>query len=230
LLHLLHVRHPLASAKNLARETVKIALGRNGHPRWEMYAANRTYRAAQLRDGRRICEFLRSNPFWGGSGRGDTADGIAEVLSERMLNRVVQRGGTCILYTHLGKVRDPRRPFGPATQAAFARLAEFQQRGQILVRSTHRLLRYLTVRDHLRFDAARQGQAVTITARSVEDPVTGIRAACAEELEGLTFVVPRCERVELALADGGTIRPELVHTGSETRVVVPWRELELPPS
>ena len=132
--------HAVASVKTVAKEAVKGLLAERGSVKYAMHAPNEVLRAARLRDGRPVIEFLRANPYWGGVENAATADGLAEALTEPMLRKLVARGGTCILYTHLGKVGDPRVPFKSATVAALRMLAEFERRGEILVTTTRRLL------------------------------------------------------------------------------------------
>lgn len=220
--------HPLASMRTAGKEVVKAILGRNGHPRWQMYGANEVCRPSKLRDGQPIWEFLRSNPYWGGSGQGETADGIADVLTPRMLDALVRRRGVCILYTHLGKVRDPQQPFGTATCKAFRLLARYRDEGRILVTTTRRLLRYLTVRSGLRYSASRVGDAIEIALDSVDDPVSGVRVPSREDVDGMTFEVPGGSRVQIVLKGQGPIDSETVRRGDAGFVTIPWRRLTLP--
>lgn len=227
-MHMLHRPHPFASCRVLTKELVKIGLGACGRRRWRMYAENRACRPARLRDGQPIWEFLRSNPYWHGSGRGDTADGIADVLTDRMLDRLLECEGVCILYTHLGKVRDPRTPFGPGTVAAFARLARRCEEGGLLVTTTHRLLRYLTTRDRVRYSVTRGESGLRVRILSIDDPVSGDRAPTPDDLMGLTFSAAPAESIELGIAE----EPPLVRAGrtggKSTVAAFPWVPLTLP--
>jgi hypothetical protein len=138
----------MESTATWAREAVKGWLAVAGHSKYRIHAPNQVLQPATLRDGGRVTEFLRCNPHWGGVSRGDTANGLAEVITERMLERLTDRGGACVLYTHLGKFTNRAEPFGPPTRAALRRLASFQHRGRILVTTTRRLLDYCAaVRD-----------------------------------------------------------------------------------
>ncbi len=220
--------HPIVSTRTLAKEAAKVWLGRRSHPRWEMYGANRVCRASRLRDGRQVWEFLRSNPYLGGPGGGATADGIGQVLTGRMLDRLLDRRGACVLYTHLGKVSNPNRPFGDAAVQAFRRLAALRDAGRILVTTTHRLLRYVTTRDTLRYRAWRQGQAVIVAIESIQDPLDGPRDPHTEELQGLTFEIPRSERVEVWSGGPGSPAFTLRHEGDTTLVSLPWHPLCFP--
>ncbi len=228
--HMLDARHPIASTRTMAKEAVKISLGRSGHPRWEMYAANDVCRPSKLRDGRPIWEFLRSNPFWNGSGKGDTADGIGDVLTRRMLDGLVRRRGICVLYTHLGKVRDRQCPPPESARNAFRRLAEYQERGSVFVTMTQRLLQFMTVRDALQFRAERDGDVTVISIGDVNDAVFGTRPPTDDELGGMSFIVPGRGAVRIQRESGEAIA-STPHVGDDsTTASIPWRRLTFPAS
>ncbi len=136
-------RHFRASAKTMLTETAKQILARIGSRKYSMHASNRLIQPARLRDGTKVSEFLRCNPHWGGVSSCETGDGIAEVLSERFLERLTVRRGSCILYTHLGKLAGMKRCFSAPAVQAFQRLAHYSRSGRILVTTTARLLDYL---------------------------------------------------------------------------------------
>jgi len=147
-------RHFRASAKTILTETAKQILARSGSRKYSMHASNRLIQPAHLRDGTTVSEFLRCNPHWGGVSSCDTGDGIAEVLSERFLERLTARRGHCILYTHLGKLGKQSRRFNPATIQAFQRLAQYCRSGKILVTTTSRLLERLSLGDAFKISNA----------------------------------------------------------------------------
>jgi hypothetical protein len=225
---LFRAAHPVRSARTVAKQVAKVLLGARGHPRWAMYASNTVCRAERLRDGRPVWEFLRSNPHWDGTGEGATADGIAAVLTDRVMDLLVRRRASSVLYTHLGKVRDARRPFGPDTEHAFRRLAARHHAGEILVTTTHRLLRYLTVRRSLRYEATRHQDDVDIVVHAVDDPVSGPRAPSADALIGLTFTLDRCERASVRIAGADPLPVHVAREGARTQVTVPWPPLTFP--
>lgn len=135
-------RHPLASARTLAKEATKQILACGGHPKYRPQAGNHLVVSGQLRDGRPIREFIRSNPSYGGVSCHDRGDEIHHVLTPRFLDRLVQRGGPCILYTHLGKLERGKTShrFQPAVVRAFRILADYHGRGEIEVTTTTSLL------------------------------------------------------------------------------------------
>ncbi|MDX2199836.1 MAG: hypothetical protein SF069_12810 [Phycisphaerae bacterium] len=227
--HLWDPRHPLASAKVAAKECVKLHLGRRPHPRWEMYTANRVLRESTFRDGAPTWEFLRSNPYWGGSGLGDTAGGIAQVLTSRMLDRLVQTRGVCVLYTHLGKCDDPRRPFPAASCEAFERLAARARDGRLFVTTTSRLLQYLAVRDTLRYRVIREPQATRIVIDSIGEPGGVRRMPTDTELQGITFELPSGGgRVIVERSTGGELQTRITEADGKRLVAIPWQRLQFP--
>ena len=136
------LRHPLASARTLAKEVAKQVLSRRGHAKYGAQAGNPLVVEALLRDGQPIREFIRSNPSWKGVSCHDRGDAIHEVLTHRFLDRLVVRKAPCILYTHLGKLErgETKRRFRPAVVAAFRLLAEYHHAGKLQVTTTARLL------------------------------------------------------------------------------------------
>jgi hypothetical protein len=226
---ILRSSRPGTSAYAALKEAVKIGLGGLGRPRWAMYAANRVCRPSTLRDGRKVWEFLRTNPSWGGPGESATAAGVEDVLTKRMLDRLIGSEGVAIVYTHLGKVRDAQRPFGPGTEAAFRALARLHHEKKVFVTTTRRLLGYRTLRDALSWRAAYEGDRIVITLESVNDPVTGPRAVAASELDGLTFGVPGRRPAELRLADGTPLPADVFPgEGGTSWLSIRWRPLRFP--
>jgi hypothetical protein len=137
-----NARHLMPSAKTVLKEAAKQVIARVGHGKYSMHASNHTLRPVRLRDDTEVVEFLRCNPHWGGVSSCDTGCGIAEVLTDRFLERLIERQAVCVLYTHLGKLGGQRR-FGADTIQAFRRLARYASKG-ILVTTTSRLLDLLS--------------------------------------------------------------------------------------
>ena len=216
--------HPLASGRTLAKELAKGALARLGHAKYAMHAANDVLRPVRLRSGHAVHEFLRANPHWGGVSVGETADGIAGVLVPSMLERLVDREGVCLLYTHLGKITCPEQPFGPATRRALQDVARLHRDGRLLVTTTRRALGYCRAAREVTCATSLEGDGALRLALRVP---AGLRPA---DLEGLTFYVPDAARVRMSV-DGREVAdlrgnpPD--HTGRPS-VSLPWRRLEFP--
>lgn len=149
--------HPLASGKTLAKEGIKDLLSGTVGGRYAMHAGNHLLREVTLRDGRCALEFIRCNPHWGGVSSFDTAEGLGRVLTPNVLDLLEERRGACVLYTHLGKVRDRERPLRGESVAALRNLAGRVRDGRILLTTTRRLLEYATIRRSHRYRVTREG-------------------------------------------------------------------------
>jgi len=217
---------PLRSGRTALKEAAKGIIGR-GDSRYSLHPANRIVRETTLRDGRPVYEFLRSNPHPHGVSVGDTARGIAEVLTPRMLQRLIDRGASTIIYTHLGKIRCEQEPFEAPTRAAFERLARLSHDGTILVTTTRRLLGYCVARERIEASMRRVDGMVRIDARVRPDTVGPLSPA---DLQGLTFYTADPARTRV-FVDGQEV-PRLQHNPADATgqrsVAIPWTRLEYP--
>lgn len=223
-------RHPLISAQTIAKEAVKGVLGRLGSAKYEMHGRNRVLRRCCLRDGTPVYEFLRSNPHWGGVSSCETGRDVGEWLTGRFLDRLAQRGGVCILYTHLGKIRDPHVPFDKRAVAAFKRLAQACGDGRILVTTTRRALGCCRAVQELEWTTTTDQQGLRIDLATKPRMPAHNGELSIDDLDGLTFYVPDPDRARVVL-NGQEVRdlsrnaPD--HTGRRS-VSISWRSLEFP--
>jgi len=144
--NLFSLRNPASSVRTAAKELAKGILARTGNSKFAMHGTNDLARQAHLRDGHPVCEFMRCNPHFGGVSAGDTADGFGEVLNDTFLERLIDRRGSSILYTHLGKTHEPGSIFGRNIVEALHKLADAADQGEILVATTRRLLGFWLAR------------------------------------------------------------------------------------
>ena len=221
--------HPVASTRTLLKEAIKRRRGRSGDEKYAMHGPNETLRPVVLRDGAPVYEFMRCNPHWGGVSSCDQGRHIGNVLTDAMLERLVGRSGTCVLYTHLGKIDDPRVPFDEMAVAGFRRLAYAHGDGKILVTTTRRLLGFRRAMREIAFTTSQddKGLRIDLTSQAKESP---IGALSPSDLAGLTFYVPDPEKVRILL-DGREMSdiqcngPD--HTGRRS-VSLRWSALEFP--
>jgi len=221
--------HPIASGRTLLKEVAKHFLARIGNKKYAMHASNKLFRPSVLRDGQRIYEFMRCNPHWGGIGSFAEGRYIGDVLTSDMLSRLVERSGTCILYTHLGRVDDPAVPFNTKAVRAFHNLAEESRAGKILVTTTRRVLGYRRAVREIAFTSRWDGSVMRIDldTRRSENWLGRLNPA---DLAGLTFYVPDAQATRMTI-DGREARtlqrnpPD--HTGRPS-VSLPWSSLVFP--
>ncbi len=219
--------HAAASGRTLLKEVAKGLLARLGSQKYAMHAPNDVLRPVRLRDGRPVFEFLRANPCWGGVDQSATADGLADVLSDAFLTRLVARGGTAIVYTHLGKVSDRQRPFGPRTVAALRRLADEARSGRILVTTTARLLDYCRAVREANMTAQRAPDGGLVV--DLSSPANGAVGAPLR-WDGVCLEVadPARTRVRVDGREVAGLKVAPGGGGAVGSVSVPWPPLEFP--
>lgn len=222
------VRHPAVSLRTIVKELAKVCLARVGSPKYAMHAENAVLRPSVLRSGHEVREFIRSNPCRRGVDRGETADGLAEVLTKSMLGHLVKRQGVCVLYTHLGKIRRREEPLGPKTCRALRVLAEEHQAGRVLVTTTRRLLGYCRATRELTHSVTQEGTAVRV---DVSTRGSGSSSPPQDrDLAGLTFYVADPGRTRVTV-NGRLVTDVRRNDPDETgrrSVSLAWPALEFP--
>jgi hypothetical protein len=216
-------RHPLASGRTLAKEVAKGLLARAGSGKYDLHASNVLMRPARLRDGREVIEFLRANPHWGGVSSCETGLGIGEVLTDSLLGRLAERGGACLLYTHLGKLGRGGRKFPGSSIAGFRRLACANADGRLFVTTTRRLLDFCRFRDLLQARQVLEGEITHIHV-SGDAPLTA--------LAGLTFYCddPDRARVSFNGRELSNLQRNAPDETGRASLSIPWTRLTYPSS
>jgi hypothetical protein len=193
-----------------------------------MHGPNRLLRPTTLRSGHEVFEFIRSNPHWGGISCGDTAEGLAQVLREEALSRLVEAEAVSVLYTHLGKIRRIDEPLAPPTRKALTLLAQYSHAGKILVTTTSRLLEYWRAMPRVTLRSRFDGDYLMI---DVTPEAGGIDSrGQLQQVSGLTVYVPDPARTCITITQREItrlIRNGPDHTGQRS-VSVPWHSLEFP--
>ncbi len=223
-------RHPLASAKTVMREAAKQALARRGNAKYAMHAPNRVLCDATLRDGRPVYEFLRCNPHWAGVSCCETGRDIGQVLTDRRLETLIARQGVCVLYTHLGKVDDPRIPFDHSAVAAFRRLAAAQRDGRILVSTTRRVLGYLRALREVSLEVRHGEDGVEVFLEQNKEAARTYGGLPYADLAGLTIYTEDADRTRVRWK--GREVPDIQRNPADgtgrTSVSIRRRNLEFP--
>ncbi len=223
--------HPIASGKTLAKELTKQMLSRMGNEKYALHAPNRILKQSSLRDGQAVYEFLRCNPHWGGVSSHETAWGIGDVLTQRMINQLVERNGGCILYTHLGK-SDPNAdmPLGATAIEGFRRLAASQADGDLLVTTTRRLLGYCRAKNEIGFTTIRNDDSIVIDIDTARNRYADLTPIIERDLEGLTFYTPdpQLTRVRIEGEEVTGLLQNAADASGRASVSIPWIRLEFP--
>lgn len=157
------VTYPNASVARRVGAALLSAMGFIGMI--DPYPGNDLVRLHTLRNGQKVYAFRRYG-VW----RRDDVPALRELVSRERIERLVERGGASIVYTHLG------RNWSPIPE--FAQLRSF---GGLWLTTPGRLLRFVAVRDSLRWTET----AGVVTIEPAEDPVLG--PLTAADFAGLTF-------------------------------------------
>ena len=224
-----NAEHPIASGKTLLKEALKRKLAQTGNTKYAMHGPNEVLRHAVLRDGRAAYEFMRCNPHWGGVISCDEGRNIAYVLTDATLERLINRNGTCILYTHLGKIDNPDIPFNYETAEAFRRLAAMHRNGSILVTTTSKLLKYNRAVREISFDSAIEGKnlCINISTKANEKSLYELKES---DLQGLTFYVSDVNNVLMKINDNEiyNVKKNPPDDTGRASVSLAWPALEFP--
>ena len=221
--------HPASSGRTFLKEIAKRSLALAGNQKYAMHGPNETIRPIRLRDGSAVYEFMRCNPHWGGISSCDEGRHIGAVLTREMLSRLVEREGTCILYTHLGKISDPRVPFDADATTAFRRLREEFLAGRILVTTTRRLLGYRRALREVTFATRLDGKSLHLEVNTESSKDWGGELSRAD-VAGLTFYVPDPANTSMTI-DGQQVAELRCNHPDQTgrpSVSLPWARLEFP--
>jgi len=213
--------HPIDSATTITKEFVKGIIARAGSVKYAMHGPNEVLRKAKLRDGQKVWEFIRSNPYWGGVENNATADGFSDVINEQMLNELVEMRGVCILYTHLGKIRDPKEPLRLRICNALSLLAKYASEGKILVTTTRRLLDYCKLVREVTFSVVKEDECnkINVNVNRLET-----------DMGGLSFYIlePHKTKVFANGREVSTLKKNDPDDTGQRSVSLPWSPLEVP--
>jgi hypothetical protein len=221
--------HSAVSGRTFLKEVAKRRLAQLGNKKYAMHLTNAVLRPSVLRDGNSVYEFMRCNPHWGGVSSCEEGRHIGEVLTGDFLNRLIDCEGSCILYTHLGKVNDPKLPFNKTAVGAFRRLAEKFHEGSILVTTTRRLLGYRRAVREIIYETHWDGEILYIDL-NIQPLTSTVGELSNADLGGLTFYVPEPEKTRLKIDEQEVTDPRYNnpdHTGRPS-ISLPWPMLEFP--
>ena len=223
------VNHPVASLKTLFKEAVKRKYAQNGNEKYSMHGPNEILRQISLRDGRNVYEFMRSNPHWGGVSSCEQGRSISKVLTKNMLERLIDRKGTCILYTHLGKIDNPEVPFNKEAVESFRMLSEVYNSGRILVTTTSRLLTYKSIIKRCVYDCVKDGNGLCINIKAKSDEKYQ-KELSEKDLCGLTFYVSKPENTYIKINNKriANIRQNPADYTGRASISINWSVLEFP--
>jgi SAM-dependent methyltransferase len=118
-------------------------------------------------------------------------------LCDEVLGRICDRGHYCIAAQHLGWRYDKSpndgnsciEGFNDKTAAVFRRLRAWQDRGEIIITATSRLLTYNRIREHIAYTVCDTDERIHIDIASIDDPLFGRSEPSLTDLQGICYEV-----------------------------------------
>ena len=223
-LEIFDARHPLESCQNMGKELAKNVLGVFGNRQYSIHKGNDLVKITELDDGQKVYEFVRFDYSLKGVTESADIIGLATAISEETLNRLKEVEGYMIVYSHLGTKRS--HGFIPEeTEVALRHLADECRTGNVYVTTTSKLLNYCVASKFLNWSYRQIGDETIVDIKEIRDPISGNRVPAIEELQGITFYVPKREKARIHI-DGREVtkiqRNERDDSGKES-VSIPLR-------
>lgn len=193
--------HPFQSlGTNVFKEVAKYTLAILGNDRYAMRKYNDLTTIDRLDDGQHVFKFMRSSVAYYGIGPAANSDGLADLLTRPILQKLIDVGGYVIIYTHLGKNKG--FPYiSPDTQQALRLLAKEYRDGDIYVTTTARLLNYYVNKKYLIWRSETNGNRINIHIEGISDPVRGAFTPTIDDLRGITFYTDNPANTHIFIRD-----------------------------
>jgi hypothetical protein len=170
-------------------------------PKWRRQFSNALGREAQLKDGAKRIEMLRSNWFPAGIRGGARPEAISALLHRSLMEKLASSGGASILYTHLGAIPALPAKERERLRAVLAGFLECCADLSILVRTTAQLLDFSLLRRFVRIRKIPEGGHTRLE----------ISLSCPDYLEnrlgsflgesGFTIMVSSTDEPEVEICD-----------------------------
>lgn len=173
--------------QNFSKEVAKYLFSYTGG-KYSSRSNNELVFPGTLDDGQKVFYFVRSSITPKDLGRAANSVGLADSLRESVLDKLVQRNGFTIIYTHLGK-NSELEYIADETRDGLERLAKRHQKGDIYVTTAARLLRYYVNRRYLHWHVESDRGYKLIYIDRISDPVRGDFLPTIDDLAGVTFYV-----------------------------------------
>lgn len=147
-------------------------------------------------------------------------------LSDEQLSTIVASRSLAIFGQHLGFTRG--KPFPESGIEALRRLRSYQDRGDILVSRTSRLLEYMRQQKCLRWSSRLQDDRLVIDIKSVHDDIYGPQKPMLSRLRGITFLVDEPETTDITIQGEPIFAGELVRSppGSDASIGIAWHSAD----
>ena len=187
------------------------------------FFSNRLMDKIKQDDRSEINSFMRFINPWGKYSYTD-AKNFPNQLSSKVISELKANGGFMILYTHLGNYNNPNKILPDTTVESLRNLAKENNRGNIFITTTTRLLTYYEVYRYINVEEKNIDDKRIINLSFKDEFLPSI-----EDLAGLTFYTNNPENTFIFFNSTQleTIINSVDYTGRFS-VSIPWKKLIFP--
>lgn len=208
------------------RMLAKFGLNRWKKDKIPLLQNNQLLNQIDLADGNSLLHFKRY-----GSGRYDWSDDLPLLLHSKMLTRLTEKEGSCILYVHWGdrKNRNSPQPFSAATVKAFEYLASLFYSGKLWVTTTCKLLNYSFLVNEMDWNVKKNENGYEININGHNNHSIKQKIIQKNDLQELTFYTPKPEATVIQF--NHKMIPTTINPKDETgrqSISIPLKRLEFP--
>ncbi|MBC8180471.1 hypothetical protein H8E88_05035 [candidate division KSB1 bacterium] len=177
----------------------------------------------KLRDGTPIFRFKRF-----GNGRLDWQDDFSDLLSDKVLKRLLEKHGYLILYIHLGdrKNKNDNLPLGKAVVDRFRDLAELFFSERVWIGTTSRILTYNLVNQNLDWQYSDTDSKYVININGI-NKFSSFFSPSIDDFQGISFKIPANKQVEVFFNEQ-KINPKIVKKSTYQIAMFPLIPIEWP--
>lgn len=189
---------------------------------------NRLLVETELQDGAKIWDFQRFVDPWGGNKKHDLND-LAIQLHPKVLNRLLRNEGFMLVYTHMFEGLTSFEALSPVVRRNLEYLAELYHRGELLVTTVSRLLRYRELTLCLNYRVQRSTNLIEIHIEPEVESLARPWPLRSDFLTGLTFYCDDPDRVRVFF-QGKTVATNTNTADNSDRrsISIPWLPLQYP--
>jgi hypothetical protein len=216
-------QHAWDSLINMAKTAAKIVLSLLGWQKYDFFKSNCQIQKHRLKDGQWVYEFIRFNNHFKGAAVGDTFLDLYYLISGKVLSKLKEVEGYCIVYTHLGKKFAPESQSADQTVKALQNLKKESDAGRIFVRSAAEILNYCIRTRYLNWTSKNQDGTCLIHIRSIDDPLFGHYVPDSCMLRNFTFYIPKGAPARIILADHHILDTQINpadHSGRQSITII----------
>ena len=178
----------------------------------------------KLRDGNVVWEFVRFINPWGGAGILDINE-FTEQIKPEIINRLIKNEGYMVIYTHFNE--NVKNDLPETLIKYLHHLKNRSDKGQVLIATTSRLLKYWEVSQFVAYEVIRNKKKIEIIIDKNLISPAGSKNLDLDHLQGLTFYINTNQQCIIKFDDvqiSTKLNPP-DETG-KTSISIPWRKLD----